>query len=876
MAELRGWIERAVLAWLRAAAPRGWADTVIGDLREELDARAGWRRARTLAQMSVIAARFTAEAMAARLRRRSSRKGPRNMDILTDLRHATRALARTPGFSLIAIVTLAIAIGANTAIYSALSTLVLNPLPFKDGNRFVQIWHVGPGDGKVLLTPSRDVSDRWRRETPHAFEAIETYGGENLVLTGTGEPEEVEVTFLNPSTLPTFGVSPVVGRAFVERDFEASAEPVVLISHAIWQSRFGADPDISGKPVELGGTAYTIVGVMPRRFALPMGSDVMWAASRHGSAPAMGQFVLAKLAPGVSAEQAQAALDAVSSAPEGSGSSEGWAAHVMTAADHNGPTVKTALFVLTGAVGLLLLIACVNVANLVLMRNSSRRREVALRQALGASRGRLVRYLLVESALLAVSGGIAGLAVARAGLAAMSALRPRELDVLERIALDANALLFTLAVTAATGMVFGFLPAISASRANLQEVLTAGGRSVTSGGQRVRGLLTVGQVALALVLIIGAGLLIRSYSRLMAVDPGFDPRHVLSVRVSLPSDRYPRQDREKRLTFFDEALASIASLEGVESAAAGMGVPLDSGILFGNIAIQGRTFKPGVHGSFFFGGYVTPAYFSTLSIRLVEGRFFTADDTVGREPVAIVGQDFAADSWPSEKALGKRFRIDDGDPWVTVVGVVNDVKVFSLARQTDDHPQIYLPRAQTPGGSGVIIVRTAGDPLALVPAIKTKIWALDPALPLREISTAEQLVRRSTSQSRFNLTLLGIFAACGLVLAVVGVYGVTALFVGQRQREVGIRMALGATRAAVAALVLRQTAIILGLAVVAGGAGAWLLSRYLESMVFATATTDALTFAAAIAAIVSASIAATLVPLRRATSVDPAIVLRAE
>jgi len=866
-------MERAIVAWLHAVAPAGWTDTVIGDLREELAEGAGWQRRRALAQTACIAGRFTLEALASRIRRSPGRTGARNMDILTDLRQAARALARTPGFSLVAIVTLALAIGANTAIYSALSSIVLQPLPFKDGNRFVFLWRLNAGMGGVMLTPTPAVVDRWREAT-HIFEAVESYTGKSFVMTGSGEPEDVTLTFMNPSTLRTFGVQPVLGRLLVEADSEPSADPVVLISHALWRSRFGADAGIAGKTLSLSGSAYTIIGVMPARFMVPLGSDVMWAAARRGVDDRVehGVSAVAKLAPGISVEEAQTALSALPASAAGEDDA-GWSGRIMTPADYNGTSVKSALFVLSGAVGLLLLIACVNVANLILTRYGARRREVALRHALGATRGRLVRHLLAESALLAVAGGATGLSIAYAGLSAMSALRPRNLDMLERLALDPAALMFAAAATLVTALLFGLAPAITGSRADLQEVLKTGGRAATASGRRVRGALTIAQVALALILLIGAGLLLRSYGRLMAVDPGFDPAGVVSVRVSLPSSRYPAKDPAKRRTFFDQALASIAALPGVTSTAVGMGVPLDSGIMFGTIEIDER--RDGGKRSIFVGGHITPDYFSTLSIKLIEGRSFTGDDREG-DPVAIVGRSFAKESWPDGSPLGKRLRIDTHAPWLTVVGVAEDVKALSLSSKSGDHPQIYLPRGQTSAGHGAIIVRSSGDPMAVVPALKAKIWALDAELPLGEIATAEQLIARSSSQSRFNLALLTVFAVCGLVLALVGVYGVTALFVGQRQREVGIRMALGATRSAVAALVLRQTGVLLASAVVAGAIGAWLLSRYLESLVFATATTDVATFAVASTAIVIASIAATLVPLRRATSVDPAIVLRAE
>ena len=875
---MTSWIERLVFSWLRRVAPRGWSDTVVGDLREDFDGHEDWRRARALGHTARIAARFTMDALVSRARRPRVRTGRRNMDILTDLRQATRALARTPGFSLIAIFTLALAIGANTAIYSALSSIVLNPLPFKDGARFVYLWQRNPAMSGMSMSPRKAVAEQWR-EARQVFDAVERYDDKPMTLLGGGEPEEVDVTFLRPSALAMFGVPPILGRAFLDSDTAADAEPVALVSHALWRSRFGGDRQVVGKNITLGGVEHTIVGVMPARFAVPLGSDALWVAERRGidDTDAFGRATIAKLAPGVTKEQAQAALDAMPPVRDDGDDDDlgAWLGHVMTPAEYNGTTIRTALLVLSGAVGVLLLIACVNVANLMLSRHGGRRREIAVRHALGASRGRIARYLLVESALLAAGGGLAGLAVAYAGLSAMSALRPQNLDVLERLALDPTALMFTAATTVVTGVLFGLGPALSGSRVSLSDAMNSGGRAATSSGHRVRALLTMTQVGLALILLVGAGLLIRSYARVMALDPGYNADGVLAVDVSLPPARYPDTSKATRRQFFDQAMASIASLPGVTAVSIGT-MPARPMMMVTELSIDGRpdiTARRQIMG----GGYTTSSYFAALGIPLREGRAFTADDTDGRGSVVVVNEAFAKEFWPGESALGKRLKLSrDARAWTTIVGVAADVTFGGQVGTSFGRLQVYFPRAQSSHASGTFIVRAGGDPAALIPAIKTTIWALDNQLPLTRIATARQLLARSTSERRFNLALLGIFAVSGLLLAVVGVYGVTALYVGQRTREVGIRMALGATRSAVARLILRQTVIVLGLAVTAGALGAWWLSRYLESLVFATATTDALTFVSAIAAVVIASIAATLVPLRRATSVDPAIVLRAE
>jgi predicted permease len=860
-------IERIVLRWLRAAAPPDWTDSVVGDLREEL-APATPTRARlaTSLQLARIAARFTHDRIVHAWRHRP--RGGRMSGLLDDCRHAMRSLAQSPAFTSLSVLTLAVAIGANTAIYSALSALVLHPLPFPDGTRYVYIWHKNPEMGGIMLTPPPAAIEKWRAAR-HIFDAVESYASRTVVVTEGGEPEEMPLTRLQPGTLQTIGVAPIMGRAIDASDAAPDAPPVVLISHAFWTNRFGRDPGIVGRPLRLGDTAYTIVGVLPRRFELPHGADTLWTAAKPDARSASeNQNTLARLAPGVTAEQAQAALDAIG---DSGGEHKGWTGQIIAPGDSNGTQIKTALYVLMGAVGLLLLIACVNVANLVLSRQSGRTRELAMRHALGASRWRLMRLLFVESAGVAAMGGLAGLAIAHLGLEAMATLRPRNLDVLERIALDGRALWFAAGVSALTALLCGAAPAFTASRAWLHAALSRGGRSATAGGQRVRRLLTATQVALALVLLVGAALLLRSYSRLTEVDPGYDPTNVLSVAISLPSDRYPSARRQ---AFFDQVLTAVRAIPGVTAAAVGNGVPPESGVTFGRLEIERRA-SADARSGVFSGGYVTPEYFTTLRIPVLDGRVFTGDDLAGRDRVVVLGAAFARQYFPNESPIGRRLRLQSEGPWSTVIGVVGDVRALSLAADSG-RLQLYHARAQMRPGFGAVVVRTAGDPQAFVPAIKAAIWAQDPALPLRDIATAGQLLARSISQSRFNMALLAAFAACGLLLAVVGVYGVTALYVGQRHREVGIRMALGATRTSVAGLIARQTALVLAAGVLCGLIGAAWLSRFMRELVFQIATTDAASYAVPALAVVVAALAATLVPLRRATRIDPAVVLRTE
>jgi predicted permease len=699
------------------------------------------------------------------------------------------------------------------------------------------------------------------------FDAVESYSTSTVVVTGAGEPEELSLTRLRDSTLPIIGVSPVIGRGFTAADTRADAPPVLLISHAFWANRYGRDPSVIGRTLQLGARAYTIVGVMPRRFELPMGGDTLWAAARQGEPGHDSENTIAKLARGVSASQAQAALDAMGDAP---GDPKGWTAAVQKPGDYNGTQIKTALGVLMGAVGLLLLIACVNVANLMLARNSARRREMAMRLALGASRWRLARLLLVECAILSAAGCVAGLAIAYAGIVAIAGIRPARLDVLERIELDVVAVSFAAGVSLLTAFICGLVPALVASRSLPAGALGATSRSATPAGHRVRAVLAAAQIAVALMLLVGATLLLRSYGRLTAVTPGYDPTNLISMSLSLPSARYPPPARQ---AFFDQALAAIGTIPGVRSVAAGSGIPPQLGSSFGKLDIEGRPESDPISGVFA-GGYVSASFFSTLGIPVLQGRAFTDDDGVDRDPVVVLGASFARQIFGRD-AVGRRVRLRSRDPWFTVIGVVGDVKAFGLA---DDgrRPQLYFARAQQRPGYGVIVLRAAGDPAALVPAVKSRIWALDSQLPIRDIATADQLLTRAASQARFNMVLLTALAGSGLLLALVGVFGVMALYVGERRGEVGIRIALGATRKSVASLVVRRTGLVVAGGLSVGLAAAAWLSGYTRALLFQVSPIDLPSFAIPAGLVAFASAAAVIVPMRRAARVDPVVVLRGD
>ena len=786
---------------------------------------------------------------------------------ITELRHAARSLRRSPGFTLTTVITLAIAIGANTAIYSALRSLVLQPLPFADSDRLVFIWLMKPDVSAVWFTPSRDAIAKFRSLT-NIFESVESFDTRSTVVLEGGEPDEIEVSHIDPGMLRTLRVAPMLGRPLVESDTQADSPKVVLLSHQLWQQRFGSNQQLGGLTISVNGTPHTIVGVMPAGFRLPMGSDALWVPARAGRPGVDSENTIARLRPGVTIDEARQALTALGSVA-GDGDLKGATAHLMTPGDYNGTQIRHALLVLTGAAGFLLLIACVNVANLLLTRNAARSREIAVRLAVGISHWRLMRHVMAEATLLAAAGAAAGLVVARGCVQVMLAMRPKNLEVLDRVAVDSPALLFLAIISILTTLVVGAAPALTAAQTDLLAVLRSGSGQSTASNLRARRVLAIAQTALALMLAIGASLLLRSYARLTAVDPGFEPTGVLSARVSLPSNRYPVKDAARRRAFFDQVFARIAEHPQVTSVALASGVPPRLGILFGTLEIEGRPAEK--RSTLLSGGHVSPEFFSTLAIPILEGRPFLPSDSLSSERVAIVGRSFAQSHWKDGTALGSRIRIDDSGGWATVVGVVGSVKNESATR-----PQIYFARNQTNQGFATVIVRTSGDPSTLIPIVKSAVWAVDPTLPVRAIATLDQLLWESTSQSRFNMILLGSLAGSGLVLAVVGVYGVMSLFVGQRERELGIRIALGATRESVTMLVVRQSASVLFVGVLAGMLGAVWLSTFLESMLYETAPTDPVSFATAGLAMLAAAAAAVLGPILRAARVNPTTLLRAE
>ncbi|MCA1815291.1 MAG: ABC transporter permease [Acidobacteria bacterium] len=800
-------------------------------------------------------------------------------NLLQDVRYALRLLFRRPAFTAVAVATLALGVGATTAIFSVVNAVLLKPLPYPQAERLVQVWETNPKRGWTRDTISPQNFADWQAQN-NSFDAITAYEYESFIATGGGEPERLVGILASSSFFDVMGVKPARGRTFQAGEDRQGAGRVVVLSDRLWRRRFGGRADALGQAVTLNGESYTVVGVMPPDFSFPTQRIDLWSPSVDLARPRGDHFMFAaaRLKPGVTIKQAQEDVDAVARRlgeqyPDSNANS---GVALVSLHEETVGKVRPALLVLLGAVALMLLIACVNVANLLLARATARQKELAVRAALGASRLRLARQLLTESLLLALVGGGAGLLLSVWGVALLVKASAGSIPRAAEIGVDARAFLFALAASALTGLLFGLAPALNFSAPDLNRSLKEGTKAAGSPRQsRAQSFLVATEIALALVLLVGAGLLLKSYARLLRVDPGFDAEQVLTARLDLPEAKYPDQDRQ--LEFARQAVGRIRALPGVESAGAVSDLPFSGSRSARSFEIEGRptgenTMTPSADYR-----RATPDYFRAIGIRLVRGRAFTEGDRQGAPPVAVVNETFARRFFPGEEVLGKRVIYGDGKgKKITreIVGVVADVVHDDLTGERA--PEVYVPFAQHPQGEMFFAARSAGDPLALTTALRRAVLDVDRDVPVYSVMTMRQRLDVSVAPQRFNALLLAVFAAVAVLLAGVGVFGVMSYAVAQRTHEIGIRMALGAQRRDIRRLVLSRAMRVTLVGVACGLAAALALTRLMTKLLFGVRAADPAIYFAVPAVLAAVALLACYVPARRATRVDPLVALRDE
>jgi putative ABC transport system permease protein len=802
---------------------------------------------------------------------------------MQDLRYGFRMLYKNPGFTAVALLALALGIGANTAIFSVVNSVLLRPLPYSDPSRLVMIWqnHQQRGGPEREWASPADLRDF--QEQTNSFEHITAFLGWGPTLTGQGEPEDLSAAAVSHDMFTMLGAQPALGRTFNEEEDRAGAETVVVLSDQLWKRRFASDPAIIGKSVTLSDESYTVIGVMPRGFNFPiLNNTEIWRTIK----PILGGplqrcdrgcvvlRLIAKLRAGVPIEVARDEMNAlaVQTAERYPESNKGVGTTLLPLQEQLVGDARPAMLVLLGAVGLVLLIACANVANLLLARAAAREKEVAIRAALGASRARLIRQHLTESLTLALIGGTLGLILAFWMVDLLVSFAPVGTPRLDEIAINPIVLAFTCGIAIFTGIAFGLAPAVLSSRANFNNSLKEGGRdaSATSRGARIRSALVVFEVALALMLLIGAGLLIKSFLNLQHIDPGFNQTSALRVDVSLPRTRYP--NRNQPAAFYKELIDRIAALPGVQSVGGITRLPLSGGGTDSEFAIEGQPPSEPGHEPVAWYNSVTPDYFRTMGIRLIKGRLPSESDTAEATKVVFISEMMARRYFPDEDPIGKRLVF--GTDKREIVGIVSDVTHFGLTK--DPRPTMYYPHAQSPARGMSLVVRTAGNPLALTSTIRNQVSTLDQNLALSNVMTLEELVRSSIAEPRFTLLLLGAFATVALVLSAIGVYGVVSYSVSQRSHEIGVRLALGAQVLDVLKLVIGQ-----GMMLVVGGVGvglvaAFALSRVMSTLLYGVSPRDLMIFGATSVILSGVALGACFIPARRATRLDPMESLRCE
>ncbi len=802
------------------------------------------------------------------------------MGWLQDLRYGLRVLAKSPGFAAAAVAALALGIGANTAIFSVVDAVLIRPLAYREPERLLVVWETFKARKQVRNVVSPANFLEWQAQNT-VFEDIAALTDFRLNLTGAGEPEELQAQIATANLFTVLGVNAARGRTFLPEEGLPNAANVVVLSHELWERRFGADPAVIGKSLNLGAEAHTVIGVMPRGFRF-LNKAELWVPHRldrsRNYRQMAGRYLasVARLKPGVSLEQARAEMETIARRLEQDYPefNKGWSVNPVPLEEQIEGEMQRPLAVLLVAVGLVLLIACANVANLLLARAASRQREIAIRTSLGAERWRVVRQLLTESLVLAALGGAAGLLVARWGVDGLVAVAPKNLPRLDEIGIDIRVLAFTMLLCILTAVVFGLGPAVLAVRANPQESLKEGGRSVLGGlrSRRLSSAFVMAEVALSLLLLIGAGLLIRSFQRLTAVNPGFQTENLLTARVTLPGSQYqPAQ----RVAFFRQAVERIATLPGVRSASAVSWLPFGGMRSATGFIIEGRPKPAPGERPVTDVRTVLPNYFRTMGIPLLRGRDFTERDTAEAPRPFVINQALAQKYWQNEDPIGKRIAVHMGDAVLgEIVGIVADIKDQTLDGQI--LPTVFYPHSHLTYSGMTLVVRATGDVSGLARSVTGVVRSLDPNQPVADIRTMNEVLAASVSRQRFNMLLLVVFAGLAAILAAVGIYGVMSYAVAQRTHEIGVRIAIGAQRGDVLRLVLRQ-----GLMLAAGGAalglaGAVALTHLMEALLYGVKPTDPWTFATVTALLMAVALFAAYLPALRATRVDPMEALRYE
>jgi putative ABC transport system permease protein len=806
-------------------------------------------------------------------------------NLLQDLRYAFRLLTKSPSFSAIAILTLALGIGANTAIFSVVNAVLLRPLAFRDASRLILV--AEKSNFPVISTSYQNYVD-WRNQS-HCFDSLEATRGTTITLTGAGEPERLNARMITAPLLPLLGVDARIGRTFRAEEDRAGGHPVVLLSYGLWQRHFGGAPDVPGKSINLDSRPYTIVGVLPSGFELFQPADVFlpftpWAATLPDDRNwHPGIIVVGRLKPGVTREQARAEMVGITKRLEHQypDYNTGTSADVVPLQEQMVQNVRPALILLLGAVSFVLLIACANVANLLLSRAASRGREIAIRTSMGASRGRVVRQLLTESVLLSLAGGLLGLLFAWASLGPLLKISAGTVPQVFSVGLDRSVLAFTILVSAITGLIFGIAPALRTTKLDLRETLNEGSRGSTAGParNRLRGSLISMEIALAMLLLVGSGLLLRSFSRMQEVSLGFQADHLFVADLPLSESAYAKP--EQRYGFFDRLVERARALPGVRSAAAATFLPVSGGGGLLHFNITGR--PPKTPHDYVAAGYraVTASYFETLGVPLLQGRVITASDNEKAPSVVVINSTMAHIYFPNENPLGKRLQIgatpDNQIPTMEIVGVVGDV---TQGLGLDPKAEMFLPYCQAdqllPVFQMSVVLRTAGDPHQQGAALRSALAEIDPNEPLVNVRTMEDNMAATVAQPRFRTWLIGIFAGLALLLAAVGIYGVMSYSVTQRTSEIGIRVTLGAQPVDVFRIVVGEGLRFALIGVALGVVGGLVLTRLLGSFLYGVSATDPLIFSGVAVLLILVSAAASFFPAQRATRVDPIVALRYE